>query len=413
VLTTSVDPGDLDDLLSDEAVNRPLRYLSRLREHDPVYWNERWNGWVVTGYDHVVAGFRNHQQLSSDRFSGPFGEEWQREDAETPATLFRFLSNFFVWKDPPYHTRVRALVSKAFSARSVDTLRPRVAALVQKLVDPLSGRDEVAFIREFAFHLPVIVITDYLGIPAEARDNLKQWSDDLGSVIFVRGEDEQRFERASRAVAELAEYLRPIIRDRQTHPRDDLLTALVQAREASDWLTEDEIVATIILMVFAGHETTMNLLANATVAFARFPDEWDRLHRHPELSRTAAEEMLRFDGPINAMARWATEPLTLGGKRISQFDRVLLHQTAANHDPAAFDRPDEMDITRRPNRHVAFGQGIHTCLGGPLARLEAQEAFAYLTRRFARIEVLDRDLRYQPTIVSRSLQQLNVRFVER
>jgi cytochrome P450 len=410
-------PGeDLDDLLSDEAINRPYSFYGRLREADPVHFNERWNGWIVTSYEHVAAGYRDHERLSSDRFEGPFAEEWKPggEAEAAHASLLNFLSQFFVWKDPPYHTRVRGLVSRAFTARNVDKRRVRIADLVQELVEPLRGRAQIDFLNEFAFHLPVIVIAEYLGVPPDARGEIKRWSDDLGSVIFVRGGDDQRLQRAERAVGELVAFLSPILDSRRRDPRDDLITGMLQAvDENGDRLTDDEIIGNVILMVFAGHETTMNLLANSIVAFDEQPAEWERLFRDPALGRSAAEEMLRYDGPIRAMARWAREPLDLGGKRIGRRDRVLLVQAAANRDPAVFDEPDRVDIARRPNRQLTFGQGIHTCLGGPLARLETQEALTYLTSQFSRIEVLDHELHYHPTIVSRSLEQLQVRFHER
>jgi cytochrome P450 len=406
---------DLDDLLSDEAVNRPYEFYGRLRESDPVHFNERWNGWIVTSYEHVAAGYRDHERLSSDRFEGPFAEEWKPggESAHSHAALLEFLSNFFVWKDPPYHTRVRRLVSRAFTARNVDKRRVRIADLVEELADPMRGRREIDFIEEFAFHLPVIVIAEYLGVPTEARNQIKLWSDDLGSVIFVRGRDEDRLPRAERAVQELEGFLRPILAERRKRPQNDLITGMLQAREGSDTLSDEEIIGNVILMVFAGHETTMNLLANSIVAFEEHPDQWDRLHREPDLARSAAEECLRYDGPIRAMARWAREPLELDGKRISERERVLLVQAAANRDPRAFEDPDGFDIARRPNRQLTFGHGIHTCLGGPLARLETQEALRYLAHEFERIEVLTKDLRYAPTIVSRSLESLQVRFHER
>jgi cytochrome P450 len=371
---------------------------------------------VVTSYEHVAAGYRDHERLSSDRFEGPFAEEWKPggDAVAEHASLLAFLSRFFVWKDPPYHTRVRGLVSRAFTARNVDKRRVRIADLVKELVEPLRGRAEVDFLNEFAFHLPVIVIAEYLGVPSEARNQIKLWSDDLGSVIFVRGQDGQRLARAEQAVTELVAFLDPIVQSRRREPRDDLITGMVQAiDDDGDRLTDEEIIGNVILMVFAGHETTMNLLANSVVAFDEHSGEWDRLYREPDLARSAAEEMLRYDGPIRAMARWAREPLELGGKQIEYRDRVLLVQAAANRDPAIFDQPDQVDIARRPNRQLTFGQGIHTCLGGPLARLETQEALGYLAAQCSRIEVLTEPLHYHPTIVSRSLERLQVRFHER
>jgi cytochrome P450 len=257
------------------------------------------------------------------------------------------------------------------------------------------------------------VIAEYLGVPTEAREQIKLWSDDLGGVIFVRGNDDDRLARGEQAVQELESFLRPILAARRAEPQNDLITGMLQAREGHDTLTDDEIIANVILMVFAGHETTMNLLANSIVAFEEHPDQWDRLYQEPDLARSAAEECLRYDGPIRAMARWAREPLQLGGRDVGDRDRVLLVQAAANRDPRAFDDPDRLDIARRPNRQLTFGHGIHTCLGGPLARLETAEALQYLSQTFARVELLTDDLRYAPTIVSRSLEELSVRFHER
>lgn len=405
---------DLDDLLSVEAIDRPVSYYGKLRAVHPVYWNQRWNGWIVTGYPQVVAGYRDHQRLSSDRFAGPFGEELRRSStAAGTESLLGFLAKFFVWKDQPYHTRIRALVNKAFTPRSVEVLRPRISDLVAELGDSLAGASGVDFFTRFAFQLPVIVIAEYLGVPPEARGDVRAWSEDLGGVIFVRGDDTTRMAKGEAAMRNLVDFLRPIVRARRADPRDDLLSGMVRSEERGDFLSEDEVIANAILMMFAGHETTMNLLANGIVAFGEWPDEWQRLAAEPDLATTATEEILRYDGPIRAMARWAREPVDLSGRRINTGDRVLLVQHAANRDPAGFDDPDRFDIRRWPNRHAAFGQGIHTCLGAPLARVETAEAFRYLTRRFSGFDILEDELHYHPTMVSRSLRGLHVRFHER
>lgn len=399
----------LDDLLSDEAINRPFDYYRRLRDTHPVLWNARWNGWIVTGYDAVVAGYRDAERLSSDRFTGPFGAEMRA--SETKYTqLIGFLSRFFVWKDPPYHTRMRMLVNKAFTPKSVELLRPRVRALVRDLGEPLRGREDVDFMSEFAFTLPVVVIAEFLGIPPEARFEVRDWSNDLGGVVFTGGADDSRFVKGEAAMGKLVDFLRPIIRDRLRAPRDDLITRLCQAEENGVRLDEEDIIANTVLMVFAGHETTMNLLASGMIAFDRFPDQWQRLRQDPSLARTATEEMLRYDGPIKGLGRWAKMPFEFFGREIRQGDRMLLMQHAANHDPAAFDNPDGFDIARWPNRHAGFGQGVHTCLGAPLARLEVQEALTWLAANFGRVEVLDKDLRYARTVVARAVEGLHVRF---
>ncbi|MQA17105.1 MAG: cytochrome P450 [Pseudonocardiaceae bacterium] len=410
-MSETVLPGgaDLDDLLSREAIDDPFAFYARLRETGPIYWNRRWNGWVVTGYHEVVEGFRNHTKLSSDRFAGPFGEELSAASSQYQQ-LFAFLSKFFVWKDQPYHTRIRSLVNKAFTPRSVESLRPRVRELVDDLVESVRGERDVDFLARFAFTLPIVVIAEYLGVPPEGRESVRAWSEDLGAVIFVRGNDTDRMRKGDEAMDHLVEFLRPVVAQRRCHPQDDLLSGLVQVVDSGDALSDDEVIANAILMVFAGHETTMNLLGNGMVAFDRFPDQWARLRDDPSLARTAADEVLRYDGPIRAMARWATEPLELGGQRIERGDRVLLVQHAANHDPAAFTEPDRLDIARWPNKHTTFGQGIHTCLGAPLARLEAEEAFHGLSQAFPRFTIHEKELHYVPTVVSRSLTQLHITF---
>jgi cytochrome P450 len=404
----NTDP-DLNDLLSDEAVNHPISYYDKVRAVSPVYWNPRWNGWIVTGYEEVTTGYRNWEKLSSDRFSGPFGGE-VRAAADERSQLFSFLTKFFVWKDPPYHTRLRALAGAAFAPKRIEALRPRIRELVRELSDPLRDRDSADFFGQFAFQLPVIVIAEYLGIPAEARYEVRDWSEDLSAVVFVRGSDTERMQRGEIAMTRLADFLRPIIRAREKTPKDDLISGMIAAEQDGTRLTEDEVLAASILMVFAGHETTMNLLANGIVAFDKFPGQWRRLAENPALAKPAVEEILRYDGPIRGQARWAKEAFELGGQVIAENDRVFLIQAAANHDPAVFTNPSALDISRTPNRHAAFGQGIHTCLGAPLARMEAQEVFSFLAPAFSRIEVLDKDLRYHPTMVSRSLEKLRVRF---
>lgn len=409
-MTSTVAPDiDLDDLLGEEAINHPERYYARLRQINPVLWNKRWKGWIVTGHEAVLAGYRDPARLSSDRFSGPFGAELRNAESSSQQ-LLGFLSKFFVWKDPPYHTRARALVNRAFVPKSLEVMRPSIQKLVRELAEPLRGGEPVDFLSRFAFNLPVIVISDFLGVAPEARNDLHAWSEDLGAVIFVRGHDDEKLKRGEAAMTKLADLLRPIVQSRIASPREDVLSAFAQPNENGERLSEDEIIANAALMVFAGHETTMNLLANGIVAFHNFPDQWQLLRKDPALAPKATEELLRFDGPIRGLGRWAKESFDFAGQRITEGDRVLLVQHAANRDPAVFNQPDRLDITRWPNRHAAFGQGIHTCMGAPLARMEVQEALTYLAGEFASIEVTTPKLEYNATIVSRSLKQLEVRF---
>ena len=395
-------------------MNQPAQFYGALREHSPVYFNARWNGWIVTTYDDVTSGFRAHEQLSSDRMAGPWGEDYALQDPSLHEYVYKILSQSFVWRDPPFQTRVRNVLNKAFIPRSVELLRPRARRLVAELIEALPPGEPVDFLGGFAFHLPVMVICEYLGIPGEARENVKQWSDWLSGVVFVHGHDPDRERKAEEGARSLFEYVRSIVHERRRTPQDDLISAILAAQDDSeDSFTEDEIVANIVLLVFAGHETTMNLISNGVAAFWRNPEQWRRLQEHPAMVRHAVEEILRVDGPLRATARWARQPLELGGTEIKLNDRVLLVQIAANHDPAAFAEPNRFDIGRTGNRHVAFAAGIHTCLGAPLARMESQEAFSYLSERFDVVEVVEDPPRYRPAIASGGFEQLHVIFRER
>ena len=396
-----------DDLLAPDVMADPYGYYARLRAHDPVHWNSRWGGWIVTRYDDVVHVLRYPERFSSDRM-GLFALELDDAARDRFALLINYFSKWLVFTDPPYHTRVRMLINKAFTPSRVELLRPRVRAIVSQLLDGLAPRRSMEFIGEFAFHLPVIAISEYMGVPVEDREKVKEWSDETGRVFFIRANEPDRRERSQRGLEQLLEYFAPLVRDRRDHPRDDLITALVQAEERGDLLSEEEVLATCTILLFAGHETTTNLLANGVLALLRFRDQWDLLRQNSGLVRSAVEELLRYDGPVMAVTRWAKTDARVGDTTVRSNDRLLLVLGAANRDPAKFADPDRLDITRAPNPHVAFGHGIHVCLGAPLARLEAQETFHALTQRFPHLRLTDQELEYHPTIVARALHRLYV-----
>jgi|DewCreStandDraft_2_1066082.scaffolds.fasta_scaffold00258_19 cytochrome P450 len=394
-----------DDLLAPDVVADPYTYFGRLREEDPVHWNHRWGGWLVTRYEDVVTVLRDHERFSSDRMAS-LVLELTPADRDRLSLLINYFSKWLVFTDPPYHTRVRMLINKAFTPTSVERLRPRVRQIVDELLSAVAARRQMEFIHDFAFHLPVIVISEYMGVPPEDREQVKEWSDETSRIFFIRADEPDRRERSQKGLQHLLEYFEPLIYDRRRHPKDDLITALVQAEERGDLLSHEELLATCTVLIFAGHETTTNLLANGLVALTEHRDQWERLQQDPSLIRPAVEELLRYDGPVKATFRWVKTDTELGGKELRAGDRMLAVLAAANRDPRKFAEPDDLDIGRVPNPHVAFGHGIHICLGAPLARLEAQEAFLALSQRFPQIRLADRPREYHRTIVARALKEL-------
>jgi cytochrome P450 len=287
----------------------------------------------------------------------------------------------FLTLNPPDHTRLRGLVSKAFTRRTVERLAPRISHITAELLDAVD-EGPVDLIETVATPLPVAVISELLGIPAADRDQMLTWSHAVARALdpdFLLPPGAA--ERSARARAEFAGYLRELVAYRRREPGEDLLSALVRVRDEGDALTENELLATCVLLLIAGHETTVNLIGNGTLALLRHPDQLARLRSEPDLVERAVEELLRYDSPIQLTVRYALRDAEIGEVAVAQGTRVLLLIGAANRDPAAFEDPDRLDIGRTPTRHLAFGQGLHFCLGAPLARLEAQIVFRALTRR--------------------------------
>ncbi len=397
-----------DDLMAAEVIADPYSYYRGLREIDPVHWNERWPGWVITRYSDVVQVLRDSRRFSSDRMAY-LSKELSESERQRCAPIFDVLSQWMVFRDAPDHTRLRILLNSRFTPGAVERFRPRVRAIVKHLLDQIAGKGRMEVVRDFAYLVPLTVILELLGAPNLDRDLIKQWSEQLGAFFFIRADEPRRREIACEGVRSLVQYLTPVIAERRGQPREDLISLLLEAQDKGD-LSEQEVVATCVLLVFGGHETTMNLIANGILALIRRPEEWVRLQRDPALVESAVEEFLRYDGPVKATVRWARESVEMDGGTLRKGDRVLVVLAAADRDPQQFADPDRVDVTRTPNAHVAFAHGIHVCLGASLARLEAQEAFAGLTQRFPTPTLGSEDLEYHPTVISRALKALPVAF---
>jgi cytochrome P450 len=308
-------------------------------------------------------------------------------EAARVADVIRYLSTWMVFRDPPDHTRLRRLVSKVFHVQSMHAMRPQVEEISSWLLERIGARREIDFIADYAGPLPALVIMAMLGVPREQLAMVKALSDDVALFIGSSRTVPERYDIAERATREMAGYFRELIEQRRRSPASDLLSQLVHLKENDDQLNQDELIATCILLLFAGHETTTHHLGNGLLALLRFPGELERLRANPALAQRSVEELLRYDGPAGVQARVVTEPHELRGRKLKRGERVFVMLSAANRDPEAYPDPDRLDLERDGPPHLAFGFGLHICLGFPLARLEGQVALPAVLARWKRIEL--------------------------
>jgi len=381
----------------------PYPTYRRLRTEDPVHHSPL-DFWVLTRYEDVVAVLRDPRFIKEPLagfVAARFGV------AVPPGVGVSMLD-----RDPPDHTRLRSLVSKAFTPRVVEGLRPRIQEIVDSLITRAEAAGSMDLIEEFAYPLPVNVICEMLGVPVEDHERFKGWSLDiargLDSILLPPESEVPRRSGAARHA--MGDYFRGLVAERRASPRGDLLSALIAAEEAGDKLSEDELLATCILLLIAGHETTVNLIGNGTLALLRNPGELRRLRETPGLIGSAVEELLRYDGPVQRTARIPSTDITIGGRTIGKGEMVMPFIGAADRDPAQFPDPDRLDLARTDNRHIAFGWGIHFCLGAPLARVEGQIAIDTLVRRFPKLELVTDEPEYRQSLTLRGLKTLPVRF---
>jgi cytochrome P450 len=393
----------------------PFPLFARLRAVDPVHWSERLRGWVLTRYADVRLAL-NDPRFSADRItpfadhiSGPAGGR----DATPVGEFARALGLWAVFRDPPDHTRLRGAMNRAFVPGAVASLEPAIAALAEELIDRVAPRGEMDLIADFAYPLPVGVIGRLLGVPPEDFWQLKAWSDDLATVVGTALATPDKYLRAGASWSAMRDYFSALIAARKTAPAADALGEMIRAHTEGEALDDEELVANAVLLLFAGHETTTNLIANAMLALMRNPAARALLGERPGIIDSAVEEFLRYDGPVQALTRIAREDLTLAGKRIRAGERIVLMLNSANRDPDQFDEPERLDLMREPNRHLAFGYGIHFCLGAPLARLEAAIALPRLLARLPEMTPAIADPDWLDSLVFRGMKALPVRFAAR
>jgi cytochrome P450 len=398
------------NIVSSEFKADPFPLLAALRESEPVFRTHLPNKiktpvWLITRYEDVFALLKD-ERFPKNRRSALTPEQLKKMPWVPP--MFRPLERNMLDLDQPDHTRLRALVHKAFTPRLVEQMRERVQTLADELLDKASRRGEMDLINDYALPLPMTIITEILGVPTSDRDKFHKWSK---AVVSLSSPNVTM--RVIPPVWMFIRYLRRFFKIRRRDPQDDLASALIQAEEAGDKLSEDELLAMVFLLLIAGHETTVNLIGSGVLALLEHPEQMEKLRQEPALIKTAIEELLRYTAPVfMSTERFAREDVTLHDVTIPRGEMTFGVIGSANRDENVFENPDALDITREPNKHLSFGQGIHFCLGAPLARMEAQIAINTLLRRIPnlRLKVSSDSLRWRPSMVLRGLDSLPVVF---
>lgn len=385
----------------------PYPLYQHLRSADPVHWSEFLGFWILTRYRDCVAVLRDARFSANPRSWAGYEDFLQAQGGSGP--LMQMERNWMLLMDPPDHTRLRTLVSKAFTPRVVESMRPHIQDIVDDLLDVVHDAGGMDIIAALAYPLPVIVIAETMGVPVADRDKFKRWSRDLAATLDPVTTPEI-IQQGNAATLAFMEYFRALVAQRRKNPTNDLLSALIAAEEQGDKLSEEELLATAILLFGAGHETTMNLIGNGLLALLRHPDQIKQLKTTPALIQSTVEELLRYDSSVQMTARSALVDVEIDGKLIRKGQQVIVVLGAANRDPDQFPDPDRLDIARTENRHIAFGQGIHYCLGAPLARVEAQIAINTLLRRMPTLRLQTNTLEWRDTVTLRGLKALPVAF---
>jgi cytochrome P450 len=391
-------------LAAPDFTDDPYPTYARLRDAEPVHWSDAWGVWVLTRYDDTQTVLRDPATFSNrDRF-GTLMRQLPADSQRAAEAMTRHNSVGMLQSDPPDHSRLRALVRQAFTPRVVEGLRPQVTTIVDRLLDAVDpGRFDV--VAQVGFRLPITVICALMGLPPEDADLFAAWGDDVASFQATGRAVDENARRAAAAIVAVEEYFRGVVRLRTGHEGEDLISRLTEARDQGDRLTQDELINMCVNFLFAGHQTTEHLIGNGVHTLLCHPQELQAVRSEPALMSSAIEECLRFESPIQRGWRRATRDVQMRGQMIREGDLVFMMFGSANRDPAVFEAPDEFRVRREPNRHLAFGYGIHFCIGAPLARIEAPIAIARLLGRFPRLHVAEPPS-WQPNIHLRGLRAL-------
>ncbi|CAG9622951.1 cytochrome P450 [Sutcliffiella rhizosphaerae] len=388
-----------------EFINDPYHLFRQLHSHQAVQWFQFFNseGWLITGYKEAEAALKDSRFVKE--ISNHVPPESLGTPSETLMPVFNLTNNMMLFRDAPHHTRLRGLVTKAFTPRMTEKLRPTIEKMANYLLDEMKNKQEHELIADFAYTLPVMVIAELIGVPNEDREQFREWSDAFIKFIDLNT-TEADLEAVAPQLKEADTYMRNLIKAKRIAPAEDLLSGLIAVSDSGDKLSEDEMVATCLLLLIAGHETTVNLITNGYYLLLKHPFEMEKLINDLSLVSNAVEEVLRFDPPVLLTTRWISEDLEFSGQALKKAQVAMIALGAANRDPAVVDNPDLFDVSRTNIKHLSFASGAHYCLGAPLARLEANIALETLIKRIHNVELSEEPTR-RNNIIFRGFQALH------
>jgi cytochrome P450 len=397
-----------DDMFTSDVIADPYSYYGRLRDEDPIHWNDAYALWVITRHDDVTWMTRHNELFSSAVFRNDPKPAYPAID-ESDLGLYEYVRNYqadqFIQHDRPEHLDMRKIVHGYFTPKAMESWRPFVVNAVKELLDAAEEKGSMDVMRDLATPLPVLVIAQMMGVPAEDRPYVRQLAEKL--LYIGRGEHD-RMPILTDGMKGMVEYVSPLVDERIVRPGDDFISVLASG-EKRGVFTRHQVLVNTSLLLLAGHETTINLICNGTLAFIQHPDQWALYKKDPAgQAKWATEECLRYDAPVKSIQRLASQDIEMRDKVMEKNDRIRWFISSANRDPNVFADPDKFDITRQPNPHVAFGNGVHHCLGATLGRVEGQEVFKALAERFPNLQLESEELDYQPSVTFRSLKSLPV-----
>ncbi len=388
----------------------PYPYYRELQEAEPLHWCEPWGCWVLSRYADIAPVIQDYKRFSNRaRVTNVIRREFPESFLEKIQPLLQHFGQGLINVDPPDHTRLRKLVQKTFLPKTLERLKPHIQAIVDELLDQVVPTGKIEIVRDLAYPLPVTVIAELLGVPTDMRQQFKELSGTILEFQAMPRPEEATILRSQEALIELRSYLDEVARERRQNPRDDLMTQLVSVEEEGDRLSHEELLSTSVGLLVAGHETTTNLITSAVWLFLRHGIDTAKLAEDPSLMETAIEEVLRFESPLQRLGRTVIEDCQLHGTTIRSGETLFSLLGAANRDPSQFDQPNTLNIHRSPNRHLAFGHGVHFCLGAPLARIEAPIALKTLFTRLPEVKLATDQVRWNSGVM-RGIKRLPLTF---